>query len=156
MMSGSTDGRSETIDEMLRRLSDVEAIKSLKASYFRLLDLQRWDELSALFTADARFHLETSKDPVAFDTVAGWLENLQRFLPGGWSVHQGHMPEIRVSGDTATGIWAMFDEVHPGPQANREPFGGFGHYHEQYRRTNGAWKISSLRLTRLWVGPLDR
>jgi SnoaL-like domain len=154
MMNQGSERRTETVDEIVQRLSDVEAITNLKASYFRYLDLQQWDDLSALFINDARFELETSGDPVVFDTVADWLHNLQRFLPGGWSVHHGHMPELHVSGDNATGIWAMYDQVHPGPQAGREPFEGFGHYHEEYRRVDAVWKIAALRLSRLWVGPV--
>lgn len=145
----------EDIEQIVRRLADVEAIKQLKARYFRYLDLQRWNDLAALFTPDATFHLETSGDPVVFGSVGTWLANLQRFLPGGWSVHQGHMPEIEVSGDTASATWAMFDEVHPGPQWGRDPFGGYGHYHERYQRTAAGWRIASLRLSRLWVGPLS-
>jgi SnoaL-like domain len=75
--------QSVGLDQIVRRLSDVETIKALKASYFRFLDLQRWHELSALFTSNASFHLETSADPVVFTSVAEWLSNLQRLLSGG-------------------------------------------------------------------------
>ncbi len=45
------------------------------------------------------------------------------------------MPEITLTGpDSATGIWAMYDRVEmPG---NR--FEGYGHYHDEYRRVDGA------------------
>ena len=144
----------ESVEQIVRRLSDVEAIKRLKASYYRHLDLQNWEQLADLFVADAEFRLETAGDPVIFTSVETWLANLQTFLPGGWSVHHGHMPEIDVDGDTANAVWAMFDEVHPGPQCGRDPFTGYGHYHERYERTADGWRIASLRLSRLWVGPL--
>jgi len=66
------------------------------------------------------------------------------------------MPEIEITGpDTATGIWAMFDYVEfPSEQA---PVGlrGYGHYHEHYRKLDGAWYIASMRLARLRVDPLS-
>ncbi len=35
----------------LQRLVDIEAIKQLKARYFRLLDTKRWDEWGQVFAA---------------------------------------------------------------------------------------------------------
>jgi SnoaL-like domain len=141
-----------TVEEMVQALWDIEALKNLKARYFRHLDRQEWDSLLELFTSDATFELEVTDGFVCFDDPLVWLANLQKFLPGGWSIHHGHMPELHVDGDGARGTWAMYDQVHPGPTAGRDPFHGFGHYEEEYRRAEGSWRISSLRLTRLWVG----
>jgi hypothetical protein len=62
------------------------------------------------------------------------------------TVHHGHMPEIELTSlDTASGIWAMEDIVEwPDGRFLR----GYGHYHETYRKIDGAWKIASLHLTR--------
>lgn len=141
-------------DELVQVLWDIELIKRLKSQYFQHLDRQEWSALSGLFVPDATFELEVPKGWVRFDDREQWLGNLQAMLTGGWSVHHGHTPVIDVEGSTATGTWAMFDEVHPGPAAARAPFRGFGHYAETYRRESGKWVISSLRLTRLWVGDL--
>ena len=61
-------------------------------------------------------------------------------------VHHGHMPEIEVLGDnSARGTWAMDDIVElPGLSLR-----GWGHYHEQYRKEDGQWRICRIRLTRL-------
>jgi hypothetical protein len=63
------------------------------------------------------------------------------------SVHHGHMPEIKLTSDTtATGIWAMEDHLEfPGGIV----LNGAGHYHEEYVKQDGVWKIRSLNLTRL-------
>jgi hypothetical protein len=41
-------------DGMVQELLDREAIKELKARYFRLVDEQDWDAYRQLFTDDAR------------------------------------------------------------------------------------------------------
>ena len=57
---------------------------------------------------------------------------------------------VTITGaDTATGIWAMVDEVSLGAG-----FRGFGHYHEEYQKHAGRWRIRRLKLTRLAVIPL--
>jgi len=56
------------------------------------------------------------------------------------------MPEIELLGaDRARGIWAMFDWVdHPAYDLR-----GYGHYHEEYAKEDGAWRIRRTRLVRL-------
>jgi SnoaL-like domain len=59
-----------------------------------------------------------------------------------------HNPEIDVSGDEASGIWAMQDRnIWPSGHARL----GFGHYHERYRKVDGLWLIAESKLTRLNV-----
>lgn len=128
-------------------MDDIEAIKQLKARYFRTMDTKDWDGMRAVFT-----------DGVVMDTtesgggvLAGaddFLAFLREALGEAVTVHHGHMPEIEVtSPTTATGIWALEDLI-------RWPDGtdlrGYGHYHETYEKgDDGAWRIASSRLTRL-------
>ena len=139
------------------RLHDLEAIKQLKARYFRTLDTKQWVAWREVFTDDARFEGTRRQFSGPDDfcaATAGWLEHAV-------TVHHGHMPEIVFTGpDSARGIWAMFDFVEfsceqksGGPYGGRG-FVGYGHYEEEYRRLADAWKISLLRLTRLRVDPL--
>lgn len=66
------------------------------------------------------------------------------------TAHHGHMPEINfVDDDTATGIWAMEDELWWPEGSPIKYLHGYGHYHETYVRTAAGWKISSMTLTRL-------
>jgi hypothetical protein len=66
------------------------------------------------------------------------------------------MPDITMtSPDTATGVWAMLDYLtFPGDGPPRG-FTGYGHYHEEYQRQDGAWLIRRLVLTRLRIDPLE-
>ena len=131
---------------------DIEAIKQVKARYFRLMDTKQWDRWRQQFTDDCRYDGTSRPYPGPDEFCAGTSERLREAV----TVHQGHMPEIVLTGpDTARGIWAMFDWVEfPEPRdtghgVNRG-FTGFGHYEEEYRREGDTWKISFLRLTRLW------
>src|SRR5450759_257723 len=114
----------------LQHLLDIEEIKQLKARYFRLMDTKDWAGFTALFTDDA-------------------------VLDAAGTVHHGHMPEITITGpDSATGIWAMFDYLTFPGDGPPKGLQGYGHYHEEYRRVDGSWRIQHVVLTRLRVDPL--
>ena len=134
-------------DDALRRLADIEEIKQLKARYFRYADLKMWDEWGRLFTPDV--HLEI--DGRVVDDPAEMVRTASGFLGNAITVHRGFMPEIDITGpDAATGIWSMEDYlVFPEKDGLPQGLRGYGHYHEQYRKIDGEWRISSLRLDRL-------
>jgi uncharacterized protein (TIGR02246 family) len=127
-------------------VDDVEAIRRLKARYFRTMDTKDWDGMRQLFT-----------DDVVIDTSEGgggvvrgadeFMTFLQEALAGAVTVHQGHMPEIDIASETtATGIWALNDIVI---WPNGVRLDGYGHYHETYEKGDDGWRIKSSTLTRL-------
>lgn len=138
----------------LRALRDIEAIKQLKARYFRLLDTKRWEEWGSVFTVNAVMEVpEANMVNRGRDAI---VSNVSAALAGSRTVHHGHMPEIEITGeDSAAGIWAMFDHVEwPERDGARVGLNGFGHYHEQYARDAGEWRIARTRLERLRIDPL--
>ena len=125
-------------------LADIEAIRQLKARYFRFLDTKDWDRFEALFTPDAE--LDVSDDGAGVVQGASRIRaGIAAALDGARTVHQGTTPEIRVQGDEATGTWAMTDLIDY-PDGTR--LEGAGHYHERYVRDGGEWRIARLELTR--------
>jgi len=145
---------------MSDQLEDIEAIKQLKARYFRTLDTKQWEAWRAVFTDDARF--EGTRR--SFSGPDEFCAATSAWLTGAVTIHHGHMPEITLtSASTARGIWAMFDIVQfHTPRPEDTPYGGrgfvgYGHYEEEYRKDGDVWRISLLRLTRLRVDslPLD-
>ena len=127
-------------------MDDIKAIEQLKARYFRTMDTKDWAGMREVFA-----------DGVVMDTTASggsvivgaddFMAFLRETLADVVTVHHGHMPEIELtSPTTATGIWAMEDNL-------RWPDGselrGYGHYAETYEKADGAWRISSSTLTRL-------
>ena len=130
-------------------VNEVEAIKQLKARYFRTLDTKDWAGMRQVFTDD--LVMDTSASPGG--TVVAGADEFMVFLLGVIgdvvTVHHGHTPEIELtSATTARGIWAMEDML-------RWPDGremhGYGHYHETYELVEDAWRIKTSTLTRLRV-----
>jgi uncharacterized protein (TIGR02246 family) len=127
-------------------VDDVEAIKQLKARYFRTMDTKDWAGMRRVFADDVVMDTTASGGGVVTGADA-FVAFLQQTLASAVTVHHGHMPEITVtSPTTATGIWALHDEI-AWPDGTR--MRGDGHYHEDYVLVGGEWLISSSTLTRL-------
>ena len=128
--------------------ADWLAITCLKARYCRLLDTKDWEAWEALFTEG--FTLDTS--PAGGLRIEGRAEAIKyvrtSITDDTITTHHVHNPEISIEGNSASAIWAMQDRnVWP----NGRQLLGFGHYHEEYVRIEGGWKIAVSRLTRLNV-----
>jgi 3-hydroxyisobutyrate dehydrogenase-like beta-hydroxyacid dehydrogenase len=132
------------------RLADLEAIKQLKARYFRFIDTKDWAAFRDLFTDDCK-HWLPQESAVPFMTNDEYFAMNEKLLGTGVTTHHGHMPEITFLSDTeAEGIWAMFDYVQLEPPSGRVSIMGYGHYFETYRKCDdGKWRISSKRNQRL-------
>ncbi|OHT19794.1 nuclear transport factor 2 family protein [Edaphosphingomonas haloaromaticamans] len=144
--------------DAIERLLAIEEIKTLKARYFRCMDLKDWAGLRAVFTDDLHADFREGTDPPNPQAlIAGadaYIAMLAPILANITTVHHGHMPEIAfTSPKLATGIWAMEDKLWVGPGAT-VPYTflhGYGHYHETYRHEADGWRIASVRLTRLRI-----
>ena len=127
-------------------MDDIEAIKQLKARYFRMMDTKDWDGMRQVFADDVLIDTTDSGGRVV-EGADDFMAGLRGLLADVVTVHHGHMPEIELtSPTTATGIWAMEDWL-------RWPDGmelhGAGHYHETYEKIDGHWRIKAMTLTRL-------
>ncbi|MEU6532951.1 nuclear transport factor 2 family protein [Streptomyces sp. NPDC046928] len=144
------------LDEIRRRLSDLEAIESikqLKARYFRFVDEKKHDDLVALFTPDAKL----VTDGIVWKSPQEFAYTIRDLTGDAPSVHHGHMPEIEMTGpDTASGVWAMEDLLtFPAGKDAPEGHNGYGQYRETYRKVDGRWLIDLVELTRFRMDPLD-
>jgi len=129
-------------------MDDVEAIKQLKARYFRTMDTKDWDGMRQVFTDDVIVDTSSSGGGVV-EGADEFLTFLRGVIGDVVTVHHGHMPEIEItSATTATGIWAMEDMLRWPSGAEMH---GYGHYHETYKKVDGQWRIKSTTLTRLRV-----
>ena len=134
-------------EDELQRLADIEAIKLLRGRYTRAVDTKDWDLFGDSLAEDARL----STDHGVTEGRAAMVEFISTALATAKTVHHVHQPEIELTGpDTARGIWAMIDYVEwPEEGGVRRGVEGHGHYHEDYLKVDGEWKIAKLRLTRL-------
>lgn len=146
------------------RADDLEAIRRLKARYFRFLDTKDWDGFKSLFTEDAaigpldngfpdylmELRPADAQKPLQSSGLDAFVERVATNVGPLITTHHGHQPEIEFTdADEAAGIWAM-EDVLVWPEHGYR-LRGTGHYHETYRRADGRWKFSSLKLTRLYV-----
>ena len=130
-------------------LDDVEAIKQVKARYFRLMDTKDWDGLAGVFTDDVEIDV-TSEGAGVTHSVSEYMPFLVSAIGDVITVHHGHMPEIELtSATTARAIWAFEDELWWPEGAPIRHLHGYGHYHETYEKTAGGWRIKTMRITRL-------
>ena len=133
-------------------MDDIEAIKQLKARYFRTMDTKQWHEMRRVFTDDVVLDTTASGGSVIAGADAV-MEVLRDTLDNVITVHHGHMPEIEVtSPTTASGIWALHDLLLWSNGARLE---GYGHYHESYAKVDGEWRIASSTLTRVHMALSD-
>lgn len=137
--------------DRVERLEAIEDIRNLKARYFRLMDTRQWDELASLFTADLK--VLTPDGAIYAEGGPVYADGLRVSLERAVSCHQGLTGEIEVAdANNARAIWAMQDVIEwedRHPRFGWKSIVGRGHYHETYRKEQGAWRIATLMLTRL-------
>ena len=128
---------------------DIEAIKQVKARYFRLMDTKDWDGLATVFADDVHIDM-TGEGGGVTESVDEYMPFIRQVIGDVITVHQGHMPEITLtSPTTATGIWALEDRLWWPEGSPISSMHAFGHYHETYERLDGEWYIKTMTLTRL-------
>jgi hypothetical protein len=140
--------------DSLAELLAIEAIRRLKARYFRCVDGKDWAGFGALFTDDVRFDITADVPGAVLQGPRAVVAAASEGLTGAVTVHHGHCPEIEIlSADSARAVWAMEDRIwwQEGAVAPLAALHGFGHYHETYARIEGRWLIRTLKLTRLRV-----
>lgn len=146
---GALDDRLRTLEETVRRLTDLEEIRSLAAEYQRLCD-GGWDgpshadpeALAGLFTADAEYTLPDL--PVCHGTaeIRALFERLQQAIP--WIIHYVANPELEVDGDRASG------RIKGAACFRRDDarYLTFGTYFGDFVRTEAGWRFASWRFVR--------
>lgn len=145
------------------RLAAIEAIRNLKARYWRGVDFSDGALVRSILAEDCVLdYMGCCTDPV---TGKDHMPAMNVILKGrdSWisdafegprivTVHQGHQAEIDVMGDgSASGIWVFTDRFFMPPGSPFARLTGYGHYHDTYVRTEEGWKLKTTRITRLWV-----
>lgn len=121
-------------------LRDIEAIKRLKYTYLRALDLKQWDELAGCLTPDATAAYSDGR--YSFTGREQIMAFLRQALgsPTKVTVHRVQQPEIDLTSATsATGTWALDDVVID--TASNTTLRGAAFYRDEYVKTAEGWKI---------------
>jgi hypothetical protein len=140
------------------QLIAIEAIRNLKAQYWRFVDTKQWVAFGRLFAPDATF-TDHSGGPFHCEGAAEIESKIMAVLHDAVSVHHGHQSEIEIEdGSHARAIWVMEDYLifPPGTSHATNPFPdavvhGYGHYVEEYVKIDGDWRFQKVDLYRLRV-----
>lgn len=133
----------------LQQLSDFEDIRTVKHRYFRSIDTADLETLRSILTEDVtidyrggnyRVTLQGREDMVEFTANA--------FHSGFVAMHQGHMPEITLTGeDTAEGTWYLEDIAIS--LETKTYTAGSAIYRDRYVREADGWKIKHSEYDRI-------
>lgn len=144
--------------EIIEKLWAIDQIRNLKSRYFRFMDTKDWDGLRTIFCEDAYFDARTAQS-ISPDGGDGWhargADAIVEFIKGVVTplrtTHHGHCHEVSIdSPDRAHGVIAMEDVLWAADRSKLIVH-GTGHYHEEYHRIDGVWKIYKSVITRLDV-----
>ncbi len=129
-------------------LAAIEAIRQLKARYFRFLDTCNLDAMESVFTPDLEVCWRGGDYEIA---LSGWPE-LRRFYEQAFTkerfgMHTAHHPEIHVNGAEATGTWYLHDIFFD--TVGKNIVEGSALYEDDYVLRDGAWKVHRCRYNRL-------
>ena len=138
------------LEQRLKRLEDIEAIKQLKHRYWRYLDLKRWEELARLFLPDATVSYGSGKYQFqGVDPIMRFLSESLGKESGSVTIHHGHHPEIVVTSETtATGTWALYNYMFNEKQRRGIRIGAY--YEDVYAKVGGEWKFKHIGYTTIF------
>jgi hypothetical protein len=132
--------------QRIRILEDIEAIRKLKAKYWRCIDRKLWDELAECFTEDV---IVDYGPDMQFRSRGAVLQFFREVLGNDTviTVHAGYGAEIEILSDsTAKGVWALHDRVITEPDSKLK---GWAHYDDEYLKEGGTWKIKYSKIVRV-------
>lgn len=135
----------EELEKRIKAIEDLEEIKKLHQKYMMLMDELKYEAVLDLFTDDAEVQVRNSglkKGRAELSTVYLGILAKNR----GTNRFEGHMaimPDLVMSGDTATGTWVVY-MLFSKPTLQWVQ----GRNDVEYRKVKGVWMISKLRFTR--------
>lgn len=151
----SDDKRAEKID----RFMAIEEIKDLRLAYSAYFDSQDIEKLGSIFAEDAvcEFDEEYGGDWVGRETIKKNYAAVAEQLGAPYNaIHAVTNPWIELTGpDTAKGRWYLLDILTKQGQLTSQgghanPLLYVGVYEDEYRKIDGTWLISRVRLSFLW------
>lgn len=143
--------RIEALEKEIQKLNDIEAIKQLKAKYFRCLDGKLWDELET--TLSPNIETSYSDGKLVFHSPKEITEYLAAAMPKEEiSMHMGHTPEITIDSETtATGRWYLEDNlIFTDGKYKNVGINGGAFYTDKYEKIDGQWFIKETGYVRIF------
>ena len=144
--------RKLTLEDRVRVLEDVEAIKRLKHEYCFALDRRDWDSVAGFFARDGVV------DYGAIGRARGqrairrlFVDRISRDFS--FFAHMVHNPVIEVRGDRASGKWYFDIPAAVVPDQARWIMGW---YDDEYVREDGRWRYASLKSSYFYISSYEK
>jgi hypothetical protein len=142
-----------TAESQLKRLQDLEEIKTLRYRYSygaNIIESKSGDlrEFASLFAKDGTFDVG-----MGLATGPGEIEKQMKSVTTQWKCAMHYMlnPVIELQGDRANGKWTgLFAFVS---DANPSPVWLSNIYSDTYVRTESGWRFQSVRITTTFADP---
>ncbi|GAF42233.1 nuclear transport factor 2 family protein [Rhodococcus wratislaviensis] len=137
-----------TLEERIRRLEDLEAIRHLDAQYCRHLDDGNWDALMDLFTDDGEF--DGLSNPKGKSEMRAFFAGL---APGGLTAFWHFITnlEIDLDGDRATVRSFLWQPCVSDGNASIAA----GRYTDEAVKVDGRWLYRVKQVRFHYFGPLS-
>lgn len=149
--------------DTIHRLAAVEAIKLIKARYFRGVDTGDGALVRSVLAEDCVLdYTDCFVDPVTgrdyYPALSMVMRGRDAYSGNGLadigvlSAHYGPNCEIELEDAvSARGIWSMADQLFMPAGGPVRELRGQGHYHETYVKVGDVWYIKTLCLVRTHV-----
>lgn len=130
------------LEARIQVLEDLEAIRKLKAKYWRSGNKKLWDELVQCFSEDAVMEYPRVGRFQGAEAILRSLREHASQYPT--AIHLGHDPDIDVVSDTAArGTWELhFYAIDAGADTAAQMW---GLYEDEYLKEKGEWKIKNTK-----------
>lgn len=142
-----------SLEERVRKLEDIEAIRLLKVRYAQACDDNyNADRIAEMYMEDGVFEAgETVGVWSGRETIRQQFANVSQSWTFALHYMLGHAIEIDSSGDEATGTWYLWQ---PGTIDGR-PVWVAATYNDRYRKVGGQWYFSHVKLDLAFLTPYE-
>lgn len=141
---------STSLEERIRRLEDIDAIKQLKAEYCSYCDNDyEPDKLAALFTEDAVWDGKAFGRHEGREAIRAFFAEAPEALS--FAIHNVMNPSIAIDGDRATGRWYLLQPCTA--KASKQALWLTAVYHDRYRRVGDTWRFEHVDIEIRFFSP---
>lgn len=149
------DNELRSLVSRVQRLEDIEGIRTLKNVYHLYINDCRFEEIGNLFTDDAIVdmgYMHPSAEPCRGQAaIAEWYSTLTGAVGLSQLKQFTHNHTIETDGDEASG-WSFLEARYGQGTAS---YNVAAKYEETYRKVDGLWLFSAIRLKIYFTVPME-
>jgi len=131
---------TDSLQDKIQRLEDIENIRSLLVEYGQLLDKRELGAYSRLFTDDGIWEggMGKAQTPKAIEKLV--RDGFARLLPREHDYHLMSSMDIKITGSDSATAWSRWTYMIRSEDGRPMPLLA-GHYEDVLTKVNGVWKF---------------